>query len=170
MNNDAVIASAIRDWRFAREFHRLFPNAEHTIVEAKRDVHPDGWTYVSEWISRASLHGRYVVWLVVAIEIATDGTVAELEKPQLYVIEVEKVVRSRDEEEGAEWEVACAEFEEGDWEQLVEHCGDFASVGFEMTVDTPVDRFAAFWHDTRPSPGPAPSDGVSLRAPIRFMT
>jgi hypothetical protein len=170
VNNDAVIASAIRDWRFAREFHRLFPNAEHTIVEAKRNFHSDGWRPVSEWISRARLYDRYVVWLVAAIEIATDGTVAGLEKPQLYVIQLEKVLRSRDEEEGAEWEVACVEFDEADWEQLVEHSGDFASVGLEMTVDAPVDRFASFWHDTRPSPRPAPSDGVALRAPIRFMT
>jgi hypothetical protein len=170
MNNDAVIASAVRDLPFAREFQRLFPNAEHTIVKAKRDFHPDGWRPVSEWISRAGLHDRYAVWLVVAIEIAADGTVSKLEEPQLYVIEVKRVEGSKDEEGGAAWELAFCEFEEGDWEQLVENRGDFASIGFDMIVDAPVDRFARYWHDTSPSSHPIPSDGIALRAPFRFMT
>jgi len=170
MNYDTVIASAVRDWSCAREFQWLFANAEHTITQAKRDFDPNGWQFVSEWISRASLYDRYVVWLVVAIEIADNGTIGELEKPQLYVIEVEKVVGSRDDEEGPQWELACAEFEEGDWEQLVENGGDFASVEFEMTVDAPVENFATFWRDTRPSPRPAPSDGIALKAPFRFMS
>jgi hypothetical protein len=170
MNYDAVIASAVREWSCARDFQRLFANAEHTIAQAKRDFYPDGWKPVHEWISRAGLHDRYVVWLVVAIEIAADGRIAELEKPRLYVIEVEKVVRSRDEVGGPEWEVSCSEFEEGDWEQLVENDGDFASVECEMTINAPVDRFATFWRDTRPSPRLAPSDGVALKAPLRFMT
>jgi hypothetical protein len=170
MNYDAVIASAVRDLPFAREFQRLFPNAEHTIVEAKRDFYPDGWRPVGEWISRASLHDRYVVWLVVAVAITTDGTVSALENPQLYVVEVEKVEKSRNEEGGPLWECGCLQFEEGDWDQLVENSGDFASVGFDMTIDAPVDRFATYWHDTRPSQNAAPSDGVCLRAPLRFMT
>jgi hypothetical protein len=171
MNYDTVIASAVRDWSCACEFQRLFANAEHTITQAKRDFEPNGWQHVSEWISRASLYDRYVVWLVVAIEISADGAITELEKPHLYVIEVGKVLKSRDEEEGQEWEdVACIEFEEGDWEKLVASSGDFASVEFEMTVDAPVDRFATFWRDTRPNHDPVPSDGMAFKAPIRFMT
>ena len=170
MDYEAVIASAVRDWPCACDFQRLFPNAEHAIVEAKRQFDPDGWKPVTEWISRAHLHDRYVVWLVVAIELSADGTLSQLEEPQLYVIEVRKVTRSRDDEGGAEWEVACAEFEDGDWAKLVENRGDFASVGFAMTVDAPVDRFATFWHDTHPIRRDEPPDGIALRAPFRFMT
>jgi len=106
MNYDAVIASAVRDWPYAYQFQRLFQNAEHTIVEAKRQFQPDGWKPVSEWISRAPMHGRYAVWLVIAIEIVADGTLSPLEEPQLYVVEVTKVIRSRDDEKGSEWEIA----------------------------------------------------------------
>ena len=169
MNYDAVIASAVRDWPYAREFQRLFETAEHTIVEAKRDFEPEGWKPVGEWISRAQLHGRYVVWLVMAIKIATDGTVSPLEEPQLYVVEVKKVIRSRDDEKGQEWEIACVQFEEEDWGQLVENNGDFATVGFDMTIDSPVDRFATFWQDTRPIFRSEPPDCVAFRAPMRFM-
>ncbi len=169
MSYDSVIASALRDLAFAREFQGLFPNAEHTIVEAKRDFHPDGWRPVSEWISRASLHDRYAVWLAAAIEIAADGTVSTLEEPQLYVIAVEKVEGSKNEKGGAAWELAFCEFEQGDWERLVENRGDFAAIGFEMTVDAPVDGFARYWHDTSPIGHPIPPDGIALRAPFRFM-
>jgi len=168
MNYDTVIVSAVREWSYAREFHRLFPNAEHTITQAKRDFDPNGWMPVKEWISRAGLHDRYVVWLVVAIEITADGAISELEKPQLYVVEVKKVVRSRGEGEGAEWEIACFEFEEGAWEELVENGGHFAPGDFEMIVDAPVDRFATFWRDTRPIP--TTPDGMALKAPLRAMT
>jgi len=91
MNYDAVVASAVGRFPRALEFQRLFPNAEHTIVDAQRDFHPEGWKPVSEWISRSHLHDRYVVWLVVAVEIEADGNVLELEEPQLYVVEIEDV-------------------------------------------------------------------------------
>lgn len=168
MNYDTVIASAVRDWSHAREFQRLFANAEHTITDAQRDFDPDGWMPVKEWISRAGLHDRYVLWLVVAIEIAADGAITELEKPQLYVVEVKKVVGSRNEEGGAEWEVTCSEFEEGAWEELVENGGTFPPGDFEMIVDAPVDRFDTFWRDTRPIP--TTPDGMAVKAPLRAMT
>ena len=121
MNYAAVIAAAIREWPCAREFQRLFSNAEHIIVEALRNFDPDGWKPVHEWISRAHMHDRYVVWLVTAIEIAADGGVAELEKPELCVVKVEKVERSRDDEDGPRWECGFFQFEEGDWQQLVDN-------------------------------------------------
>jgi hypothetical protein len=170
MNYDAVVASAMRSFPRAREFQGLFPNAEHAIVDDKRDFHPDGWKPVCEWISRSHLHDRYVVWLVVAIDIAADGTISELEKPVLYVVELEKAESCRDDEEGASWEVGCAEFEEGDWERLVNSGGDFAAVEFDMKTDSPVNRFATFWNDTRPTQRFASSDGMAIKAPIRFMT
>jgi hypothetical protein len=170
MDCSAVIASAIRHWPHARGFQRIFPNAEHTIIEALRDFDPDGWKPVSEWISRASLHNRYAVWLVVAIEITVDGAVSELEKPELYVIEVEKVEMSKDDENVPLWECGYLQCDEGDWERLVENDGDFASVELDMVTDAPVDGFTLFWNGTRPRPRPVPPGGVCLRAPLRFMT
>jgi hypothetical protein len=61
VNYDSMIDSAARNFPPAAAFQRLFPNAEHSIVEAKRDFDPDGWKPVNEWISRAHLHDRYVV-------------------------------------------------------------------------------------------------------------
>jgi hypothetical protein len=168
MDFDAVLASAVRDLPSAREFHRLFPHAEHAIVEAKRDI--GGWRKVREWISRARLHDRYVVWLAVAIKITKNGVASEIEKPHVCVVEVHSVERGRAEEGGPQWECDFLQFEQdGDgWEQLVQNNGDFASVGFEMVTNAPVDRFDTFWHDTRPTRGVRPSDGMAFRAPVRF--
>ena len=118
---------------------------------AQCDFYPDGWKLRSEWISRAHLHDRYVVWLVIAIEITTDGAVSELEKPQLYVVEVQKVEKSRDDAGGPVWHITFGRFEDGDWERLVENGGDFASVGFDMTVNAPVNRLPRTGV-TRPNP------------------
>ena len=164
MNYDDVIVSALPSFPHAREFQELFANAEHSIVEAQRDIPPDGWRPVHEWISRAHLHSRYVFWLVVAIEISSDGTVSELEEPKRYVVEVDKIDKS---EEGPTWEASCAQFAEGGWEELVEHEGDFAAVGLEMKTDAPVGNFAMFWDGTRPSQRYATS---VLKAPLRFMS
>lgn len=71
MNDDALVASALLSFSHAREFQRIFPDAEHNIVEAQRDLR-DGWKTVTEWISRANLHDRYMVWLVVAVEVGAD--------------------------------------------------------------------------------------------------
>lgn len=169
MNYEGVIASAVRSFARAREFQGLFPNAEHTIVDAKRCFDPDGWKPVREWISRSHLHDRYVVWLVVAIDIGADGTISELEKPELCVVEIEKVEKCRDDENGPSWEVGWVEFEEGDWEHLVENGGDFTAVGFDMKTDAPVDRFATFWRDTRPTQRPEAPDSIAFKAHIRFM-
>ena len=168
MNYDTVIPSGIRDLACVRQFQHLFPNAEHTIVEAKRHFDPEGWRPVNEWISRASLHDRYVLWLVIAIEISTGGSVSAIEEPQAYLIEVETVEKGKDEEGGPRWECGFGQFEEGGWEELVENGGDFASVGLEMIVDAPVDGFAKFWRDTRPTRSAGPPDGMALRAPLRF--
>jgi len=170
MNYEAVIASAVSFFPRAREFQSLFPNAEHSIVDAKRDFAPDGWKPVLEWISRSHLHDRYVVWHVVAIDIGADGTISELEKLHTCVVEVENVERCRDDQEGRSWQINWAEFEEGDWERFVESGGDFAAVGIDMKIDDPVDRFATFWRDTRPTQRFAASDGIAFKAHIRFMT
>ena len=113
---------------------------------------------------QAHLYDRYVVWLVVAIDIATDGVMSQLEIPHLYVFEIQKVVRSKNHGDGAEWEFGYLQFEEGDWERLVENNGDFASVGFEMNFNSPVVGFASFWNDTRPTRNAAPSESLSFRA------
>jgi hypothetical protein len=89
MSDDVLIASALVNFSPAHEFHRLFPNAEHTIVGAMRDCEPDGWRAVSEWISRARLYDRYILWLVVAVEVGADGRISEFEKPEHYLVEVE---------------------------------------------------------------------------------
>lgn len=168
MNYDSLIHSGVRDLPCVRQFQQVFPDGEHTIVDAKRDFHPDGWGPVKEWISRASLHNRYVVWLVLAIEITKDDRISAIEEPEAYLIEVGKVEKGRDEDGGPLWEYSFGQFEEGGWEELVENGGDFASVGLEMIVDAPVNGFATFWRDTRPIPNTGSPDGIAMRAPLRF--
>src|SRR5262245_40719805 len=127
MNYDALLARGLDCIPPVREFSELFPNAEHTVVKAKRDI--DGWQFVYEWISRNPMDERYVVWLVVAINIRPDGSFAALERPSIYVVEINKIERSRDHQEGPSWEFEMAEFEDGDWEQIVASRGDFAAIG-----------------------------------------
>jgi hypothetical protein len=167
MNYDAVVAKALSSIPAVRDFRKLFPNADHTIVKAKRDFFPDGWKVVYEWVSRGHLHQRYVVWLVVAIDITADDTIVELEKPQVSVAEVEKLERSA--QKGPTWELGWAELEEGIWERLIENGGDFAALDLELTTDAPVDGFLTFWQDTKPIPLAEPPEGMAIKAPLRFM-
>jgi hypothetical protein len=169
MDYDAVIATALGCIPSVREFRELFPSAEHTLVKAKRDFDPDGWQIVYEWISRSHLHDRYVVWLVVAIDIGTDGSVTELETPNVYVLEVDEIEPGRDEQRLKSWKFSLTEFEEGDWGQLVESGGDFSAIGIEIRMDSPVGQFATYWRDTRPIPLSDPGDGMAFKAPLRFM-
>jgi hypothetical protein len=148
----------------------LFSNAEHTLVKAKRDFDPDGWQIVYEWNSRGHLYDRYVFWLVVAVNVGADGSLTELEKPSVTVVELEKIERCRDDAKGPKWELRMASFEDGDWEQLVESRGDFAAIGLELTINAPVDRFATYWRDTRPTPlAEPPEGGMAFDAALRFM-
>jgi hypothetical protein len=169
MNYEAVLATGLASIPAVREFDDLFSNAEHTLVKAKRDFDPDGWQIVYEWISRSPLYDRYVLWLVIAVNIEADGSLTELEKPSVYVVEIDTIERCRDDPEGPTWKVSLAELEDGGWEQLVESRGDFAAIGFELTTNAPVDRFVIFWRDTRPTPLAEPPDGMAFKAPLRYM-
>jgi hypothetical protein len=167
MISDTVIHSAIQHFPPAREFQWLFVTAEHAIVKGKRNVDADGWKPVDEWIARAHLHGRYVIWLVVAIHFSSDGHVSEIENPTVHVVDVVRV--NSTDEKGLSCELNFVELEEGDWEQLVESDGDFAAVGIDLKLDSPVDRFADYWHRTSPKGHDLPPDGMALKAPFRFM-
>jgi len=169
MNYDAVLAKGVASIPAVREFSKLFPSAEHTIVKAKRDFDADGWQIVYEWISRAPLHERYITWLVVAINIEADGSITELEKPRVSVVEIESIERCRDAPEGASWEFRTADFEDGDWERLVESHGDFGAIDLELTTDAPVARFATCWRDTRPTLLADAPEGMAFKAPLRYM-
>jgi hypothetical protein len=168
--HDTIVSQAIRSFEPARQFQSLFPNAEHSIVQAKRDIQPDGWQPVSEWNSRCRLHDRYVVWLAVAVSVGADGVVTALEKQQVFVMEVDKVKRGRDERGGASWEVNFVELEDSQWEQLLRNGGNFAAIELEMETDAPVDRFDIFWRDTSPNRPRAFTDGIALKSPLRCMT
>jgi hypothetical protein len=134
----------------AREFQQLFPTAVHKIVAAERDFGTsDGWTPVKEWTSRAHLYNRYVIVLRVAIDIAEDGTISELESPKLEIIQVERVERGKDDQDGPKYELIWYRFEEGAWEELTRHAGDFSSLEFEFDKHSPVDRFDVYWQDTQ---------------------
>jgi hypothetical protein len=56
MNYDALLATGLDRIPVVREFCDLFPNAEHAVVKAKRDI--DGWQIVYEWISRSPVYER----------------------------------------------------------------------------------------------------------------
>jgi hypothetical protein len=166
MDYDALIATGVRTIPVVSEFCSLFPNAEHVIVKAKRDM--DGWRVVHEWISRCPIRERYVLWLSVAISTEPSGSLNSLEKPRFHITELAKFDSGKGDPGGAQWELGQAEFEDGDWEQLVATGGDFAAIGLELTVDSPVPRFATFWNDTRPAPIADPPDGMAFKTPLRF--
>lgn len=170
MNYEAVLAAGLDGIQAVREFSNLFPNAEHTLVKAKRDFHPNGWQVVHEWISRSPLFDRYIIWLVVAVEVNAVNGLTQLEKPSVYVTEVDKAEECGDDDEGTTWQIGMVEFEDGDWEKLVEDRGDFAAIGLELTTDAPLDQFAIFWRDTRPAPfAEPPQEGMAFKAPLRFI-
>jgi hypothetical protein len=170
MNYDAVLAVGLDRIQAVREFSDVFPDAEHTVVKAKRDFHPNGWQIVHEWISRSPLFDRYIIWLVVAIDVDADDSLTELEKPAVYVTEVDKAEGYGDDDEGPSWQIGMVEFEDGDWEKLVEERGDFAAIDLDLTTDVPVHQFAAYWRDTRPAPlAEPPEQGMAFKAPLRFM-
>ena len=166
MDHDALIATGMKTIPVVSEFCRMFPNAEHVIVKAKRDM--EGWRIVHEWIGRCPMYERYALWLVIAINVEPNGSLASLEKPSFYITETVKIEGSRDDPEGVRWELQQAEFEDGDWEKLVATGGDFGAIGLELTVDSPVPRFANYWRDTRPAPMAEPPDGMAFKAPLRF--
>jgi hypothetical protein len=167
MNHDALLATGLQRIPVVREFCDLFPNAEHTVGMAKRDF--DGWQVVHEWISRSPVFERYVVWLIMAICVEPDGNLTELEMPNVYIVEINNIERCRNDRGGPSWEFSWAEFEDGDWERLVENRGDFAAVGLELTPNDPVERFTECYEDTRPIPLAEPPDGMAFKAPLRYM-
>jgi hypothetical protein len=169
MNYDAVVATALECIPAVREFGELFPNAEHTLVKAKRDLESDGWQIVYEWISRGNMHDRYMVWLVVAIDIGRDDNLSELERPHVYVVEIEKTEGGSEDDNRRSWEFRLAEFEDGDWEQLVQSDGDFGAIGLELRPDAPLEQFSLCWQETRPIPLAEPPDGIAFKAPLRYM-
>ena len=170
MNYDDKIARGICDLDDARRFQEFFPSAEHAVVQTRRDFGSDGWRVVDEWISRANLYDRYALWLVVPIEFTDSGAASPLEHPAVYIVEVEKVEKGRDEKGGPKWECNFGQFEKGDWNELVEANGDFEALGSDLITDAPVEGFATFWRDTCPPPEDPAPDGLALHAPLRFMS
>lgn len=169
MDEEAAIQDGVRALRCVRQFLQVFPDAEHTIVPAKRQVGDGDWSLVSEWISRARLYDRYVFWLVVAIEVSTSDTVAPLEEPQVFVVEVEAVANSRDEGDAPKWQFGFGQIDASDWQEMIASgaAPDFRKFGLE--VDQPVARFETFWNDTRPHQVPPTDDAIALKAPLRFL-
>jgi hypothetical protein len=170
MDKEAAIQDGAHALRCVRQFLQVFPDAEHTIVPAKRQVGDDEWSLVSEWISRARLYDRYVWWLVLAIEVSTSDTVAPLEEPQVFVVEVESIAKSRDEAGAPKWQFGFGQIDESDWQEMVAAgtALDFREFGLE--VDQPVERFETFWNDTRPHHIPPADDAIALKAPLRFLS
>lgn len=135
----------MRDFQHAREFQAFFREGEHRISKAQRDR--DGWTEVEEWQSRARLYNRYVIHMRVAIEVQQDGTLKATESPNLDIIEVKKVEKSKHEKDGPKYEVEWFRSEEGAWAELVGVGGDLAELGFPLITDRPIDRFDTYWND-----------------------
>jgi hypothetical protein len=114
------------------------------------------------------MYDRYVFWLVVAIKREGDIVVA-MELPQIYVVELEEIEKTGDEDGEPKWTFNFGEIDEADWQELAQTRGDFNSAGLELITDQPVDRFEAFWHTTRPHSTPPSQDAIALKAPLRFL-
>ena len=145
----SVLRSGLQQFPPARDFQRLFPGAEHRIVEAEHDFGtPVGWRSVFDWLSRARFHDRYVVTLSTAIDIGPDGTISQLKPPILDIFEVVQAIKGKNEKDGPKYECQWFGAEDGGWDSLVEVGGDFSQLGFEMTANQPVARFVTYWSDT----------------------
>lgn len=169
MDERAIIKAGTLDLDCVRQFLQWFPDAEHTVVQAKRENHGEGWGLVSEWISRARMYDRYVFWLVVAIDVNDYGSVTATELPQLSLIQINEIERTRIDLRGPKWKLGFGQFDDEDWQELVESGGDFDSVGLELITDQPVERFETFWNDTRPHHIPPAHNAMALKAPLRFL-
>lgn len=164
MNLQAVIASARSNFAPASDFVRVFPNAEHWIVEAKRQLPSGEWGRVHEWISRAALFGRYAFWLVVAVQVNDAGHVSAIEEQNVYVIEIDEVTGD------TAWKFSFGQLELDDWNQIVASEGEFPAVEFELTIDSPVNGFDKYRNRTSPGRHVLSNDGIALKGPLRFMS
>lgn len=164
MDLQAVIASASSKFSPARDFVRAFPNAEHWIVEAKRQLPSGEWGLVHEWVSRAALFGRYAFWLVVAIQVDGAGNVSAIEEQNVYVVEVDEVTGD------TAWKFSFGQLDLDDWNQIVASEDEFPAVEFELNRDSPVDGFDRYWDHTSPGRHVLSNDGIALKGPLRFMS
>ena len=148
-NHKSVVAKGVATFQHACDFQRIFPNAEHKVVEAEHDFGPpDYWRSVYDWLSRARLHDRYVVMLSAAVEVQSDGTIQALQPPRLDLFEIEEVVKGRKEEGGPTYKMQISTAEDDAWAELVAEAGD-EPVDLELITDQPVARFDTYWQDTQ---------------------
>jgi hypothetical protein len=148
-NHELVVASGVATFPHAGDFQRLFPNAEHKVVEAEHDFGPpDYWRTVYDWLSRSRLHDRYVVMLSTAVDIRPDGTIQPLKPPHLDLFEIEEVVKGRKEKGAPKYKMQISTAEDDAWAALVAETGD-EPVDLGLTNDQPVARFDTYWQDTQ---------------------
>src|SRR5262245_32002816 len=148
--NQKFVRSGFAPFRLARQFQKLFPNAEHKIVDSDHDFGPpDHWRSVYDWLARARLYDRYVIMLSVAIDIGPkDGRILKLKPPEVHVFEVGKVMKSRRATDGPKYELAWVSFKYRDWLKLVKSKGNLSALDLDLTKDEPVPRFEVYWRDT----------------------
>ena len=144
--HSAVVARGVAAFRYAREFQRLFPGAEHKVVEAKHDFGPpDHWRSAHDWLSRARLYDRYVVMLSTAVDIRPDGTIEVLKPPRFDLFEITEVLNGRNEEDVPKYKMQWTSTEDGAWSELVAEAGD-------SPVDSPAPRHFLNWRPAGASP------------------
>jgi len=161
--NQRFVKAGLAGFRHAIDFQRMFPDAEHKIVQSEHDFGPpDYWRTVHNWLSRTRLYNRYVVMLSVAIDIAKGGAIDQLKPPELHLFEIKRVTKGKREKDGPKYQLGWAQFDAKEWRRLVKSSGDVDALEIELNTK-PVRRFEIYWRDTKP--GWITCSGLRVTAP-----
>jgi hypothetical protein len=138
-NYNLAIQSGVHGSSYCGEFNRLFPGAQNLISYYSGAVGP------SSWSSAAGLYGRYVLKMVLAIQLdAARTNIVSTGSPTFYLYEFEKVTFRADGApiiEGRQMTTFSAD----GWRHLVEAKGDFGSLGIMLETNKPVQGFEDAW-------------------------
>ena len=124
------------------QFGELFPDAEHRVTSMKWDF-PDGDRWVDVWSSSAALHQRYIMEMIVPVDLS-DSEMKPLDTPFFVIVEHSKI--TFDERGypslklGDSWDPDITQ-----WDQLVASGGDFSTINILLKKNEPVENFERYF-------------------------
>jgi hypothetical protein len=139
-----LIRSAKNDVELIGDFEELYPETYSFVSYYTGEYgHPT-------WNSEAAIHKRYVLTMQMKITISRDGEhVLTHQEPHFFLEEISRLKRSED----GTWQSkgrGVADFGFEKWKTLVEHSGDFESIGIHLQSDAPLPLFKFYWRDHSP--------------------
>ena len=134
-----AMGAAQTDVKFLAEFRRIFPGA----VERVRYFSPGGEPGFEALVH---LYSRYELTMKLPVIFDVSGKrVVGYGVPAFYLTEVQRVGKTPSGTVEISYDpVGELRFGPSEWTKLVEHDGDFASIGYKMTTDKPIPNFELF--------------------------